>query len=459
MAPSGVGFGQTGLFGGAPAASQPSLFGSAAPTTQPSLFGSTAPTSQPSLFGSAAPASQPSLFGASSSAPQQSQFGSFAPASQPSLFGAATAMSQPSLFGASAVPASSPQQSLFGAPVASQPSLFGAAPPQPSLFGSAAGPQPSSFGSGAGLQPSLFASSAPGTTTQFGASGFGGFLQQQPPQAQQQQQQQQRQHQQQQQYLQQQQPQLIQQQTLGVVMPQRLNNLVQKLDPRSSDSPFHTALYNVVTASDVDRYHRPPGMLEKLFEEAMLNNPDPVALVPVQANGFDDLLRRVELQSTRMKQHTSVLSAIETAVARTEDSISTDLDTKLALYRRSHRELARKLLKIACRVERRACSNDSDPSLTHTELEFKRRLDAIARDIAAPALFKDKLNDLVEVTDATRAQRSQLASTTYARDPKSTAAIRDLLQEQLTGISNLGEVCRRADRDIRILEDQLKLEK
>jgi nuclear pore complex protein Nup54 len=403
---------------------------------------------------------QPSLFGSTSSAPQQSQFGSFAPASQPSLFGAATPTPQPSLFGAPAAPASSSQQYLFGAPAASQPSLFGTAPPQPSLFGSAVGSQPSSFGSGAGSQPSLFASSAPGTTTQFGASGFGGFLQQQPPQAQQQQGQQQQQQQQQQQlqqYLQQQQPQLIQQQTLGVVMPQRLNNLVQKLDPRSSDSPFHTALYNVVTASDVDRYQRPPGMLEKLFEEAMLNNPDPVALVPVQANGFDDLLRRVELQSTRMKQHTSVLSAIEAAVARMEDSVATDLDTKLALYRRSHRELARKLLKIACRVERRACSNDSDPSLTHTELEFKRRLDAIAQDIAAPALFKDKLNDLVEVTDATRAQRCQLASATYARDPKSTAAIRDLLQEQLTGISNLGEVCRRADRDIGILEDQLKL--
>jgi nuclear pore complex protein Nup54 len=424
MATGGGGFGQQGLFGSAAPTSQPSLFGSAAPASQPSLFGSAVPVSQSSLFGSAAPAPQASLFGSTAPAPQQNLFGSAAPTSQSALLGSTAPASQSSLFGAWSS-ATGTQQPL---PIA-----------QPAF------------------QSSLFGSSAPGTSA-FGTTGFGGIPQQPALQPQQvQQQQQQLQHMQQQNYMIQQQPQVLQQQTLGVIMPPRLNDLIQTLDPRSAGSPFHAALFNVVTSGDVERYQRPPGMLEKLYEDAMLNNPDPIGLVPIQANGFEDLLRRVELQDARMKQHASVLSAIETVVARIEDSITTDLDTKLALYRRSHRELARKLLKLACRVERRSCANDSDPSLTHGELDYKRRLDAIARNIAAPALFKDKLNDLVELAEATRAERSRLVASTYARDPKSTAVIRELLQEQLNGISHLGEICRRADRDIGILEEQLKL--
>jgi nuclear pore complex protein Nup54 len=447
MAAGGGGFGQQGLFGGAAPTSQPSLFGSAAPASQTSLFGSAAPASQPSLFGSttSGSATQASLFGSAASAPQQGLFGSAAPTPQSSHFGSAAPATQSSLFGAfSSATTGGTQQPLSINPAASQSAVFGSGLSQPS-----------SFGSSTGAQTSLFGSSAPGTAA-FGTPAYSGFPQQsflQPHQLQPQQQQQQ-----QQQYLfQQQQPQLLQQQTLGVVMPPRLNDLMQTLDPRSAGSPFHTALFNVVTSADVERYQRPPGMLEKLYDEAMLNNPDPIRLVPIQANGFEDLLRRVELQDARMKQHTSVLSAIETVVARIEDSITTDLDTKLALYRRSHRELARKLLKLACRVERRSCANDSDPSLTHGELDYKRRLDAIARNIAAPALFKDKLNDLIELAEATRAERSRLVASTYARDPKSTAVIRELLQEQLNGISHLGEICRRADRDIGILEEQLKL--
>ncbi|CAD0109269.1 unnamed protein product, partial [Aureobasidium uvarum] len=136
----------TGLFGAAPASSQPqqsaSLFGSSTTTSQPQQSGG--------LFG-AAPAAQPakptlSLFGnnsaaASNSQPQQQQSGGLfgnnsATNTQPQqqqssgLFGNATANNNNNTSNSGAMFGSSAAQ-----PAQNKPSLFGAPNPAPSLFG------------------------------------------------------------------------------------------------------------------------------------------------------------------------------------------------------------------------------------------------------------------------------------------------------------------------------------
>lgn len=249
----------------------------------------------------------------------------------------------------------------------------------------------------------------------------------------------------------------FQQQSLGVSLPTRLNDLVRQLDPTQLGSPFQAALYNMVSPVEVERYQRPPHMQTSVFEKAMLNNPNPESMVPTPANGFDDLLRRISAQQARVKEHESALENVEKAVAKIEDSIATELEAKLSLYRRGHRELARKLLRLACRVERKACANDADAVMSLAELDHKRRLEAVSRSISAPAVFKDKLNDLVELAQATRAERLRFYRSLKTTDARSTAAMRDLLHEQLNGIKHLGEVCRKDDRDVAILETELNV--
>lgn len=429
-----------------------------------SLFGASTPSfgaSVPSLGLSAPGSSQPSLFGQS-----QSPFG--APGqSQQSLFAGQPTQSQGSLFGASNAPS---QSSLFGAPstsAPSQPVFDGSGQFQSNLFGSSSGAfgQTSLLsGLGQSSQSSLFPSMSAGPLSQspgsglFQTTGFGAF----PAQSQtfgstgQQQQQIMGQQSQFQQYNRAPDQQaLMQMHLFGVALPSKLNEIANLLNPRNPDSPFRATLYNVVSPGDIARYQRPPEMSEKAFDAAMLNNPDPSKLVPVMAMGFDSLCRRTEIQEGRAKEHAKALSAIESIIVEIEDSVSTELDTKLAIYRRSNRELARKLLNLACRVERKACANDTDPSLKQAEIEQKRRLEAIARNLAAPAMFKDKLNDLIELADATRSERSRfMGAMPRPQNAAATQAIRELLQEQLIGISHLGEVCRRADRDISILEGE-----
>ena len=152
-----------------------------------------------------------------------------------------------------------------------------------------------------------------------------------------------------------------------------------------------------------------------------------------------------------MESHTAVLTKIESELASMHDSLDTDIKPKLATYRRRHRELARKLLRVACRVEAGA----STGGLTPAESDRKRRLQSIATDLRAPAEFKDKLADLVELADATVLGRSA-APAAEIRDPRAAAAIRELLMDQLKGIEHLSGVCDRADRDIFVMADALE---
>ncbi|CAN8070222.1 unnamed protein product [Agarophyton chilense] len=375
-------------FGGS-SQSQPSVgFGTAASSQAAGSFGfgGSQPQSQ-SLFGST-PQSQ-SLFGQPQS---QSLFGQ--PQSQP-LFG----QSSQSLFGQSS-------QSLFGQPQ----SLFGQPQSSTSLFGAQS---QSVWGQ---------SSSAFGGSSLFGAS--------QPQMTQNQQQQQQ------------------QQQPLR--LPRSLTDVIETLNPLHPESKFHTALYNRVSPGDISRYKRPSDMDEKLWDEAVEKNPDPSRLVPVQANLFDDLIERSNTQAKRIDEHLIVLSKIKQLIKKIDGEVDTDISTKLAAYRRRHRELARKLLRIASIVELEASNIDSSGILTPTETERKKRLDTIARALAAPAEFKDKLSDLVEIAETTILNR-QTQPAVEIRDPKAANTIKQLLSDQLQGIQHLSHVCDRTDRDISIM--------
>lgn len=178
-------------------------------------------------------------------------------------------------------------------------------------------------------------------------------------------------------------------------------------------------------------------------------------MVPVQANNFDDLLTRADLQSQRLSQHISILSKIATDLTNMEDDANTNITTKLAAYRRSHRELARKLLRISAAVDTAVAREMGGGGLTQTEADRRRRVEAVARALAAPAEFRDKLADLVEVAESSLMER-RVGPQVEIRDARAAAAIRQLLKDQLKGIEHLEEVCERTERDVGIMTDVLE---
>ncbi|KAJ2896285.1 hypothetical protein IWW38_002071, partial [Coemansia aciculifera] len=213
---------------------------SAAPATSWGAFGSTQPAAtnptSGGLFGSSSTntASGGGLFGA---APTQ-------PAQQTSLFGAAPVQptQQPSLFGAA--PAQPAQQS----------SLFGAAPAQPAQ-------QPSLFGSGS--SSSLFGNQLPAQQQPVSVTPA--------------------------------QPAPAQASSEAEELSNQLMFIKNCWDPALPSYQFRHYFYNVAEVGQVHLYQCPPGQDPVLWQQAQADNPDPTTLVPVLANGFDDLRKRVDL--------------------------------------------------------------------------------------------------------------------------------------------------------------------
>lgn len=196
-------------------------------------------------------------------------------------------------------------------------------------------------------------------------------------------------------------------------------------------------------------------MHPSLWQVALAANPDPSRQVPVPANGFEDLHKRKQTQSVRVKDHIAVLTKLQEEVNTIQQNVTSQLTTKLAAYRRRHRELARKLLRVAATVEISASRVNFSPSLSIVESDRRKRLEAIAQAIAAPAEFKDKLSDLVEVSSATMLDRA-LVTPVVIRDAKAASVIRQLLTDQLNGIQHLGNVCTKIDRDVSIMNNMMQ---
>lgn len=362
-------------FGGGGGSAVKSPFG--ATTTNGSGFGSTSGTG----FGGASSGS--SLFGgASGGTTTGSLFGGGGGTTTGSLFGGGTGgTTTGSLFGGGTGGVGNTGSSLFGG---------GGSSSGAGLFGGGGG---GGFGGGSG--GGLFGGGM--TSSGFGGGGlFGGGQQQQ------------------------QQSGgfgglgggggIGQQQQQGVQLPKELSSLIEKLNPMHPESKFHAPLYNVVNVHDLPRYSKPPQVDDKLWKDAMEKNPDPSRLVPVQANLFDDLMTRSELQEKRIAEHAKAMTQLENGLQALKNSVEGNLSTKLAAYRRRHRELARKLLKLATRIDLICARQNGDTVLNAEERELKRRLDDIGKALTTPGVFKDKLNDLTDMVESTASERRRLVS-------------------------------------------------
>lgn len=241
-------------------------------------------------------------------------------------------------------------------------------------------------------------------------------------------------------------------------LPASVTQIIDRLNPSHPSTPFQAALYNVVPPSVIEQYTKPAAMHSALWHAAQSANPNPSCQVPVHANGIDDLLLRAQTQSTRVQDHAAVLQRLRKEIADIQTDVASELYTKLSAYRRRHRELARKLLRIAASVDVNAAraelhhQNQQHISIGLSALETERRkkLENTVNTLTKPAELKDKLYDLVELAPIVKGIGNSSAPVTI-RDRRAADAVRGLLSDQLEGIQQLGIVCSKIERDMSIM--------
>ncbi|KAJ3007747.1 hypothetical protein HKX48_008957 [Thoreauomyces humboldtii] len=361
------GFGGFGGFGATsqPPASAPAFggFGTSQPAAAPSGFGGFG-TSQPAAaaptgfggFGTSQPAAAPTGFGgfgATASQPQQQQTSLFgAPAAQPGGFGGFGATTQAAapggLFGAQAKPGTT---SLFGAPATSAaPFSFGGAQAGTSLFGSTA--------------------AAPTAGGMFGGQAtFGGGFGQ--PQVQQQQQQQAP-------------PQLV-------TVADHLQEMAAMWNPDNPRCQFKHYFYNIVHPSEVQSYGPQPTEDFRLYQQAQRDNPDPKCMVPVEAVGFRDIKKRVDMQDMAYRAHKDKLEEMRTKLIELQRTHFLETSAKLEEYKRRQAALIAKTLKLMTKVQK---IRNRGYSVRAEEEKFKTRLEGMERDLQKPSVFRGRLNEI-----------------------------------------------------------------
>ncbi len=240
-------------------------------------------------------------------------------------------------------------------------------------------------------------------------------------------------------------------------LPDELMDLVDRqMNTNHPDCRFQAALYHKVDPAAAASYTRPAGMQERTWRNATTNNPDPSRLVPVSVNWFGDLVTRVQLQNQQLEGHKTVLELVKNRLEKIAVSVDTEIEPRLAVLRRRHRDLARRLLNVAVLVETIASRDDSIGSLNEAERSRLNRLEALHSDITAPGHFKDKLFDLTELAKCISLDARNGAGAADLKDARAANAVKAVLTEQLEGIQKLHEVCETTVRNVGIVEEGLR---
>ncbi|GMF14854.1 unnamed protein product [[Candida] boidinii] len=119
-------------------------------------------------------------------------------------------------------------------------------------------------------------------------------------------------------------------------------------DPNSPQCATKTYFYNKIASNEmISNYQRPDDQLPEEWEKAMANRPKNYNSIPVKAKGFEDLLKRSNLQIEHIKQSRLILNQINENLTKLSEKHDLDTVSRLLACKVKHKNLSKRLLKIA----------------------------------------------------------------------------------------------------------------
>ncbi|KAG3206126.1 hypothetical protein PC128_g993 [Phytophthora cactorum] len=407
-------------FGATPAAAAP------APATGGFNFGGAATTPAPAASTgfnfSATPAAAPAAssgfsFGASPAAAPAARTGfsfggaSAAPAASSGFnFGAtpaAPAVSSGFNFGGAAPATNTTSSFGFGGSTAAKPSLFGQTPA--ATTGTGFG-----FGTGASTGTSAF-----GTTGTTGSSIFGAAPAASTAPA----------------------P-II----LGADASVAQLNTVKAAYQDPAQSRFKFLMYNTVDPTQRHLYTRPAHISERLWNQAELDNPDPLNCAPVPILGFDSLLKRIKAQQVHADKYNKYTDDLR-AQLNEMDKQTRATEEKLEKCRHEHVQLFHALVKVMRDIE--LLQNYGKP-LQREEMQLAMMLKKLQTLLDSPGQYKARLNDAVSLQ---RVQKETQPPPSSQLSPQDLQRLYEFMDKQRQGLEHLTNMINDDLADIQLIKE------
>lgn len=159
---------------------------------------------------------------------------------------------------------------------------------------------------------------------------------------------------------------------------QQLQLLSEMIDPNSQYYLFRHAFYNVSPAASAAASFQPPANIpQELWQQALNSNPQPSRLLPVFANGFEDLKSRLACQI----QHSNLLDQklIDDVIEPLENLMTekqTSLMSRIRDCNRRQKRIEGSILRLMKHLSKK--SSGKNVHLSKEEEDLRRRLDSMA---------------------------------------------------------------------------------
>ena len=155
-----------------------------------------------------------------------------------------------------------------------------------------------------------------------------------------------------------------------------------KWNPYSTNTPFHTYLYNAVSANTVPFYGPTPVDDEAKWEEALAKRPIPGS-IPILARGFKELGDRMRQQYVSLNTLQGRLHEINNGLNILLQKHDLQISVRAAECRRKHQKLAKQCLDLAAKsqvLRNRGFAMDS------AEEALRQKLLILDKGVSDPAL-------------------------------------------------------------------------
>ncbi|KAI8082877.1 nucleoporin complex subunit 54-domain-containing protein [Halteromyces radiatus] len=237
---------------------------------------------------------------------------------------------------------------------------------------------------------------------------------------------------------------------------QQLALIKASWDPTSPLCQFRHYFYNMVPPNEVHLYVRPPNQDEQLWNEAQQKNPDLSCMVPVLAVGFEDVLKRMDIQDRQSELHKEKLEEVSQRLETVRRKYELGSRARLEEHKRRHADLTQRLIRLLRLVQ--VLRYKGFPLSNEEELSQKQ-FEELSTQTNNPEQLYTKMVELWSQLQAIKKSRSTSGDGHWeALNQNDTTRIAKVLGDEQQGLSHVIDILKKDLEDVKALEANIKLE-
>ncbi|SAM07789.1 hypothetical protein [Absidia glauca] len=227
-------------------------------------------------------------------------------------------------------------------------------------------------------------------------------------------------------------------------------------DPTSPLCQFRHYFYNTVPPNEVQLYVRPPNQDEQLWNEAQQKNPDPSCMVPVLAVGFEDVLKRMNIQDQQSELHKEKLEELDQRLETVQRKYDLASQARLDEHKRRHADLTQRVIRLLRVVQ--VIRYKGFPLNPQEEL-CQKQFEALSTQPNNPEQLYTKMLELWSQLHNIKNTRPQTADSHWeALNENDTMRIANILGDEQEGLKHVTDMLTKDLESVKALEANLKLE-